>query len=392
MNRSILIAITLFVLSCSSQENRSKAESSLPEEPTLNVNTIAAISETEDHFFSGVRGLVISSDDELLVNDRGLQAFLRFDTDGNYKGKIGNEGRGPGEFADIRHFLLTPDDELHVFDRNNSRHQILAKEGGEWRQQGELELRQLQSETIHSFFPKEIMDMEDRDGERMYLALFRNNIGFRDTTTVYHEWLAWVDDEMKPISDKKLFLDYAEAAVTVRTENSISVSTHPDGYKRYIAYDQEKAMVLTANGATGEIVLEDLEQNHSHSIQLPVEIVPIDSNDKSDYLNNIKRWNGQQAANRANELYLVHEPVIKQFVLADNGTYWIETTRRDSESPNWIIVDPEGKITGSFHTRQIYDEVKAYRLHAVKGNKMYGAGWIDELPSLIISEVTDSVN
>ena len=389
MIRITLIAMAFFGLSCSSPENRSGTETALPDESTLKLNTVAAITETGEHFFSGLRGLVLTSDGELLVNDRGYQGFLLFDPNGNYKSKVGNEGRGPGEFADIRHFVLTPDDNLHVFDRNNSRHQILAKEEGEWREQGELELRQLQAESIHSFYPSKILDMSEREGEKNYLALFRNNIGFRDTTTVYHEWLAWVDDEMKPLSDEKLFLDYAEAAVTVRTENSISVSNHPAGYKRFIAYDKEKSRVLIANGETGEIAVQNPDQSNRKTVRLPVEIVPIDSNDKTAYLDNIRRGSGPQAANRANELYLDHEPVIKQFVLADDGTYWIETARLDLDKPDWVVADSTGEIIGSFHSEQISEGVQAYRLHAVRGNKLYGSGWIDEIPNLIISEVTD---
>lgn len=392
MKRISLIILTLFCLSCSSQETRRGTEAALPDESTLNMNKVAVIQETGEHFFSGVRGMVLTSDGELLVNDRGYQGFYLFDSVGNYKSTVGNKGRGPGEFADIRHFVLTPDDRLHVFDRNNSRHQILAKEEGEWREQGELELRQLQSESIHSFFPRKIMDMDEREGEKQYLALFRNNIGFRDTTTVYHEWLAWVDGEMKPISDEKLFLDYAEAAVTVRTENSISVSSHPAGYKRFIAYDKEKSRVLTANGETGEIVVQDLDHSNRNTFQLPVDIIPIDSNDKTTYLDIIRQGSGPQAANRASELYLDHEPVIKQFVLADDGRYWIETVRLDPDTPDWVVVDPAGEITGSFRTEQISEGVLAYRLHAVKGNMMYGTGWIDEIPNLIISEFKDSAN
>lgn len=392
MNRITLIALTFFVLSCSSQENRTEAESSLPEEPSVKMNTITATMEAENHFFSGIRGLVISSEGDFLVNDRGLQAFLLFDSDGTYQSTIGNEGRGPGEFADIRHFLLTPDDVLHVFDRNNSKHHILANEGGEWREQSQIELRQLQSESIHAFFPRKIVDMDVSEGEKKYLALFRNNIGFRDTTTVYHEWLAWVDEEMKPMGDEKLFLDYAEAAVTVRTENSISVSSHPAGHRRFMEYDSDNRIVVMANGATGEIITNDLERESSSSIQIPVEIVPIDSNDKNEYLDNIRRGLGPQAANRANELYLNHEPVIRQFVLADDGRYWIETVRLDDELPDWIIVDQAGEITGSFHTDQISEDLQSFRLYEVKGNRMYGTGWIDSIPNLIISEFTVSEN
>jgi hypothetical protein len=392
MAKLTLLMIILFSVSCSSHDYRPGAESGLPASSNLNVRTIAVIQETGEDFFSGIRGMAITSEGELLVNDRGTQAFFLFDLDGNYKGKTGNEGRGPGEFADIRHFLLTPDDVLHVFDRNNSRHQILVKEEDNWRQKTETELIQLQSESIHSFFPEEIMDMDVRDGEKTYLALFRNNIGFRDTTTVYHEWLDWVDEQMKPVNDEKLFLDYAEASVTVRTENSISVSTHPAGFRRFLKYHRDNSMVLFANGETGEIKAEGLEQNLSRSIQLPVEIVPVNNNDKSDYLTNIRRSYGQQGANRANELYLDHEPVIQQFVLADDGKYWIKTARLNPDTPDWIVVDSTGGITGSFHTRQIHEDVRGYRLHAVTGNKMYGSGWIDEIPNLIISEITETAD
>lgn len=76
-------------------------------------------------------------------------------------------------------------------------------------------------------------------------------------------------------------------------------------------------------------------------------------------------------------------------MLADDGKFWIETARLDPGKPDWIVADSSGEITGSFHTEQIYEGVQAYRLHAVSGNKMYGTGWIDEIPNLIISEIKD---
>jgi hypothetical protein len=222
------------MLSCSSTTDEPLADKPLPKEPTLELSKIAQVSNINDEiYFSGFRKLLLTSNGDVILNDWRQQALFYFDADGNFLEQIGREGRGPGEFADLRDLLLAPGDTIHTFDRNNARHQILAQVDEEWKQVGEWPLEQKFSEELHSFYPEKVYPRN----EDSYWALFRNNIGVKDTTTMYHEWMMPVNANLEPMTEEKMLLGPAEVTLVARTEFSMVSSTHPNGFKAFAEFD-----------------------------------------------------------------------------------------------------------------------------------------------------------
>ncbi|MDZ7806667.1 MAG: 6-bladed beta-propeller [Gracilimonas sp.] len=214
MNKYICLCIFCsFLFSCSSSTETPYANKPLPKESSLELTEIAQVSNINDEiYFSGFRKLMLTSEGHVILNDWRQQALFYFDADGNFLEQIGREGRGPGEFADLRYLLLTPGDTIHTFDRNNSRHQIMAQINEEWQQVREWPLEQKFSEELQAFYPEKVYPRS----EGKYWALFRNNLGVRDTATMYHEWLMPVDTNLEPLDDEKDTFNPAEVTLVAR--------------------------------------------------------------------------------------------------------------------------------------------------------------------------------
>lgn len=70
----------------------------------------------EGYVLSGVRGVVVASPDEVLVVDGGSKEVRSYGVDGLLKGKLGGEGKGPGEFKAPRDVAVLPDGHLLTWD------------------------------------------------------------------------------------------------------------------------------------------------------------------------------------------------------------------------------------------------------------------------------------
>lgn len=384
MKQSACLLIFFLLVCCTRSGNEIIHESNLPEHSTITLQPVSITDAAGDTYFTGFRKLLLTSENHVIINDYGHQAFFHFDVNGDFLGQIGQRGRGPGEFMDIWDFLITHGDTLHIFDRNNSRHQVIAQQNGEWIQSRENGLRLTQSEEIHSFFPSAIMDQ--KDGK--YLALFRNNIGLRDTTTMYYNWLQWVDMDLQAIDQNKLLFTPVESVVTIRDNRSVIVNSHPNSYKLFTQFDKQGQLLHQVQNTDGKIRVFTPEGSEIDEIQLPLELVPHDADQRQEYFNRISQIHGRAALETAEDLYFEHQPFIKQFILDDTGNYWVQISRKNSTHPDWIIVDPEGHITGSFRIEDTFDSWQYFRLEAVMNGRMFGLVYAEEVPLFVVIDTS----
>jgi len=67
-------------------------------------------------------GLAIAADGRVVVADRGTQEVRVFDADGHYLTSVGGQGRGPGEFRDLRNVFRLGDDSLLATEAGGRAH------------------------------------------------------------------------------------------------------------------------------------------------------------------------------------------------------------------------------------------------------------------------------
>ena len=76
------------------------------------------LKKTDHSFISEVTQLVVCQD-TIMILDRPNSQLLLFDINGEYLGKIGTVGRGPGEYTNIDFFYVKPDqNEVVLWDDN----------------------------------------------------------------------------------------------------------------------------------------------------------------------------------------------------------------------------------------------------------------------------------
>lgn len=372
--------VLVVLAACTSANEENREELRLPEEAAMTLTPVAEIESAGEVYFSGFKKLLMTSDQRVIVNVWGHQGLLYFDRDGNFIDQIGRQGRGPGEFADIWDVLLAPGDTLHVFDRNNGRHQVLAKENGEWKQFREKSFAQGFREEIHSFYPSGIIAY---DNEK-YLSLFRNNIGIRDTTTMHYDWLQWTDMDLQPVNSEKMLFTPAEHVVVTRDEISILINTHPNGFKMFTQFEENEMAVHRVKNTDGEIKVLTPEGTVLRTAQLPIEKAAPDRSEMNEYYEQMNNLYGRETRNFAEAISLEHRPFIRQFILDNNGHYWINVTRENSDHPDWIVTDAGGVLLGSFRLEDTFDRWENFQLGAVRDGRLFGFVYKDEVPLFVI--------
>ncbi|MEP1151914.1 MAG: 6-bladed beta-propeller [Balneola sp.] len=95
-----LIFVSTLIISCSNtDQNSTVQEIDYATLNTLNFTTELEIGESEDFLPGNLTSLVVTSNGDIIVADRGNVSIEQFDTDGNYRGRVAKEGQGPGEVS-----------------------------------------------------------------------------------------------------------------------------------------------------------------------------------------------------------------------------------------------------------------------------------------------------
>lgn len=366
------------VSSCSVQDRESHLPE-LPDEADIHLAKIAEVRNVGDDYFSGLRRMMLTTNGDILLNDWQLQRIFRLDGDGELLEEIGRVGRGPGEFQSIYALVLEPADTLHVLDWNNARHQVFAEHEGRWKQVRERNVNLYFGEELYSPFPHEVFYDEGRK-----LALFRSNIGMNDTTSMYHQWVAEVDINLDPVDDIRLMLQPAREAVVIRTENSVMANSHPAGFQLFTWIDRKERTFHYLRNDEGIIRLMDMDGKLLREIQVPYEKVPFDEADKQSYLSDMRNYYGRDTQELAASRFLPWSPFIRQMVVDDKGRYWLDVSRKDPVKPNWLILDRDGSLVGSFLLKDDLETGTMTHIHAVRGNRVYAFGFREYEPMLIV--------
>lgn len=95
---------------------------SLPVSELFDSLRYVPLETTEECIFSCIDKLEIDSRKNMYVFDRdGMNAVYKFDSTGKYLGRIGTQGRGPGEYRKARDFVLYRDSIIEIYDALDKR-------------------------------------------------------------------------------------------------------------------------------------------------------------------------------------------------------------------------------------------------------------------------------
>lgn len=123
---SVTLALACAMTGCGEQE-RTELPADLPSteislgpvvmlDPTPAAVVGGAKDQQPGHALHRVRDALILESGGLAVADEGSQSILFFDSVGNYIGRVGRSGDGPGEFRRIRSLHMLPGDTMAAWD------------------------------------------------------------------------------------------------------------------------------------------------------------------------------------------------------------------------------------------------------------------------------------
>lgn len=78
-------------------------------------------SDSVQYMFSGIKNILPLPNGNILVADASDAAIRVFRNDGNFIKKIGQRGRGPGDFHDVTHITIGINNEVLVLDKHQNR-------------------------------------------------------------------------------------------------------------------------------------------------------------------------------------------------------------------------------------------------------------------------------
>lgn len=115
-----LLTLAAFLLLNCSEGNQTKTSQEIDYSTleTLNHSVELEIGESDDFLPGNLTSLVITSNEDIIVSDRGNISIEQFDAQGNYRGRVAAEGKGPGEVSGFFSLKSLGNDTLLVNSTN----------------------------------------------------------------------------------------------------------------------------------------------------------------------------------------------------------------------------------------------------------------------------------
>ena len=90
---------------------------------------IGVLEGADEYILGTVSGIAVTATGDILILDSQVPALRRYSPDGTYRGDIGREGGGPGEYRRPRSLAILHDGRILVRDPGNGRINVYSSEG-----------------------------------------------------------------------------------------------------------------------------------------------------------------------------------------------------------------------------------------------------------------------
>lgn len=352
----------LILFSCSNRDSVERISFNMQQEATHQLSEVFKITGPEEgDYFNNFMKIDFLSNGNLIVLEMNATRFFEFSPDGQLLHVIGREGRGPGEFNLISSFVVTPEDSLHVYERNSARQHIFYKSGDEWRPVREaMSVPDIYNRQFAYDIPGKIHSYEDDH----YVAQFKNTITPRDTTTKIYEFIAKTDTDLRLSGRFKFFRSVWNSAVYRIENRSSAADTRSDFQGSFYHFHPRTGNVILVHNNSNKI--ESLSENGELEAlgRLPFEKFPIDMEKNKEWLELISDYPPEQLE-LIHSRFLPHEPFYNT-ILLDGDTLWVQLSREDKTLPNWIVTTLDGEILKVFYGPDGFGRI------IVRDNRMYG--------------------
>jgi hypothetical protein len=299
--------------------------------------TLTELFQTDESVaLTTVRGVDVDSRGQLYIGDWGNPAVTVLSPEGRLVRRIGQRGKGPGEFANITGVQVLPGDSLQVYDVQQGRLTVFAPGGDEVAYTVDMSAK---GGIAH--------DVQRVPGTDRLVAVYRRpfdprenssaDVGRNDVIRVLTVGRETVRDSLLVYPSPEALVLRADGAVSV-TGNPFAragvVHVGPDG-RVYHAYTDTLAVrVTTLDGKTagGFTVRNDVPKVTDDDVARAVTALGP---------------RGARFRNALEEAAPRTWPAMRTFVVDDRGRAWIGLPSAEGQPSEWLVYDAGGRFVGS---------------------------------------------
>lgn len=347
MNSSKLIWSVIFLIVIGACTSRHEIEQKgFPNEATFQLEQIYSVSEFDDSYYVPYIGSVsVLKNGNLIIKSHTNTELLELSTDGKLLSTIGRSGRGPGEFVYIDHFVVSPNDSLHVFDRSLNRQQIFSKndETSNWELVESVELEKIPTDKEFILdFPQKIYSS---DGSS-FLVVFHSRPHFSDTTNQIYGTLVATDFSLNPIDVTRVIKPIDDSPIE-RSTVQVWKATFTDVRKGFYHYLPSSNEILYLNNVDIALWKFDLNGTVLDTVELPYDRIDNTEN-KSKLIENLRKGYENTRLNLVESKILDVKPYITHVLVSDEELL-IKFNRQNPDSLNYGMFTHQGENIGYFH-------------------------------------------
>lgn len=358
-----LITASLLLTTCSGPQGSDEKPTrpDLENLPIFNIEEQFRISAfDEDVFFASISDVAVGHDQTIFVSDRGVEKIYMFDQQGNYKGYLGGDGEGPGEFRQIISMSLLTPDTLQVFDWQLARITFFSKQNSHWtpvryldRPEGFRKYGADMFFTFNTLYPHP-------DG---YLVRFRSSFTPVDTATHSFAYYTLYDYRLNPVNEREYLMRAVSKAMVNRVSGrSVSVAGIPERHKMLFSVTSDAREISTWTGGR-QVTIQHITQEDSTSFIFPSRRVPLTDEDKTALVERFSQ-NDRINSRQVKEHIPEYKGFSRSLHVDDQDRIWILARPFEEDDPEWLIYSMDGELLAA-------SPHPGGTLQQIKGNRMY---------------------
>ncbi len=333
----------VFTIGCSGEEQE---YDTLDDASDLSLNHQFTITDSDDTMLSHIVTVHVASDGHILLPDYQQGNIHEFDQQGNLLNTFIESGSGPGEIEDFGEVILTPDDELGIYDFGNRRISYYERAGTDW----EFLYSTVVEDNLRWFYPAGdswiINKMSGRmDPEKDSIQVDRLSM---DGDLVEEGAI-----EFK--ADQGIFIKDENGVAFLSMSPTFLAVNHIEFADDYFVYAYTNDLSFTFYD------LESQEPTDSFSWDLPP--VPLSEEARQEYLQeqaDLAMPSGVDAESQISDQLPDEKTVMKYFTYdRKQEKIWAQVYYED-ETP-WVVFDRSGSLLYKTHLE--YDDYDLRRVH-----------------------------
>lgn len=373
-NTFLFICISFLLLKGCTNNEVVPASFNLPDHPTHVLKPVFEINSVDrNSFFKSLLMTYPLSNGNILIRNANSSKIYEINQEGEVVGKVGAQGRGPGEFSKVSRLIVLPDNRIHIFDRGNGRQSIFKKKGDNWHLLRSYEFKNKIS-GLRAQLPVLIVDTLQNG----YKGVFQisPSSSMNDTLSKVYAYTAKIDENLQNQEDPKYDVPVSDILISEGNGNKL-FSWNPRFSKAFYLYDQTRNQFIYIKNTDNTIyeIEENGEKNKAG--YLPFDKFPVDQKKVEESLKDLSTFYPSVVEEEKDKI-LRHEPFFEHIKLI-NDELWLNLSRSDSTKPNFISTTVTGKVKRAFFIQHRLDVIQASDTLIVakvkKNNQSYIVGY-----------------